>query len=57
VICFPPHLINVSAPPGKQGKAKTMPFKCFVNGLAEFSQLLLDFFHIADLQVTTHDAF
>jgi len=34
---------------GKHGKAIIGPFKCCVNGLPEFSHLLLDFFNIAVL--------
>ena len=36
----------------KHGNAKMAPFKCCVNGLPEFSQSLLDFLVIADLQFT-----
>jgi len=33
------------------GTFQITPFKCCVTGLPEFSQLLLDFFNIADLQL------
>jgi len=48
---FSPHFTTVSALPGKPGNAEIAPFNCCVNGLPEFSQLLLDFFNIADLQL------
>jgi len=35
----------------KCGNAKIAPFKCCFNDLPEISQLLLDFFNIADLQL------
>jgi len=35
----------------KCGNAKIAPFKCCFNGLPEISQLLFDFFNIADLQL------
>jgi len=35
----------------KHGNAKIASFKCCVSGLPEFSQLLLDIFNIADLQL------
>jgi len=44
---FPPHLTSVSGPPGQHGNAKIAPFKCCVDGLPEFSHLLLDFFNIS----------
>jgi len=34
----------------KHENMKTVPFECCVNGLPDFSQLLVDFFNIADLQ-------
>ena len=34
---------------GKHGNAEIVHFKCCVNGLPEFNQLLLDFFNVADL--------
>jgi len=36
---------------GKHRNAKIAPFKWCVNGLPEFSHLLLDFFNVADLQL------
>ena len=48
---FSHNLTTVSVLPGKHRNAKIAPFKCCVYGLPEFSQLLLDFFNIAGLQV------
>jgi len=47
---FPAHLMSLLYL-GKHTNAKIAPFKRCVYALPEFSQLLPDFFHIADLQL------
>jgi len=50
---YPPHLTNFSALylDTETRTFNIAPFKCCVNGLPEFSQLLLDFVDDADLQL------
>jgi len=44
IFVFPPQL-------GKHRNTKIAHYGCCVNGLPEFSQLMLDFFNNADLQL------